>query len=54
MGSLEVLQAVETLNNKATDCYFNGGNYFRTKEQAQEYAEECKKVAERLHERWGE
>jgi len=30
------------------------GFYFRTKEQAQEYADECKKVAERLHERFKE
>lgn len=30
------------------------GFCFRTKEQAQEYADECKKVAERLHERFKE
>lgn len=34
--------------------FFNSGNFFKTSEQAQEYADECKKVAERLHERWGE
>ncbi len=32
----------------------NAGNYFHTSYQAQRYADECKKVAERLHEKWGE
>ena len=32
---------------------FKAGNVWRTKEQAQEYADECKKVAERLHEKFG-
>ncbi len=33
---------------------FESGNYFRTKEQAAIYAEECKKLAMKLHESWGE
>lgn len=33
---------------------YESGNYFRTQEQAQEYADECKKLAEKLHERYGE
>lgn len=36
------------------EYHFNSGNYFKTESQAREYADECKKVAERLHERWGE
>lgn len=33
---------------------FQSGNYFRTQEQAQRYADECKKVADKLHEEFGE
>lgn len=36
------------------DEKFECGNYFRTKQQAQTYAEECKKLAMKLHESWGE
>lgn len=48
-------KAFMQLANEALDDYnYNFGNYFRTREQAQEYADECKKVAERLHEKFGE
>lgn len=44
----------ECIGHQLDHLFFNSGNFFRTSEQAQEYADECKKVAERLHEKWGE
>lgn len=41
-------------NDDLDDLYFKIGNVFRTREQAQTYAEECKKLAMKLHEEWGE
>lgn len=39
---------------KGNSVSVNIDTRWESKEQAQEYADECKKVAERLHERWGE
>lgn len=36
------------------DLHFKSGNYWRTKDQAQTYADECKKLAMKLHESFGE
>lgn len=47
VGSQEMFDSYSETN-------FKLGNYFRTEEMAQEYADECKKVAMRLHEKWGE
>lgn len=41
-------------NNILEVAFMETNPVFRTKAQAQEYADECKKVAERLHEKWGE
>lgn len=36
------------------DLHFNSMNYFMTSYQAAQYADECKKLADRLHKKWNE
>lgn len=48
------VESESDLRGEISSSRFDMGNYFRTKEQAQEFSDECKKVAQRLHEKFGE